>query len=474
MLNKEPTSTSGKTLREIVESDIGKTTNLSVVTMVARSGSGKTATVVELAKSRFVIYCVCVEGCSLSFPDFKDLNFVNLAWDVEEICARIPKPGPASSLHDLVKYDATLKRQVGYRIEREFLARMLFLQHLFNNNPDLEPLQFFREQTTGGAITIQTRVDMLHDYGTETISLMHSEVHNKLARYLAERRQGLVIALDRAHVAESRILYRQFIAPSSLSGNRNILDGRNQVQKMHRRGFLTPLCETLSKMRATLVILGTSLTLQDADQVYAAVGERTNFHKIVRFPVYNHRDDVEQILSELIDISDCTIPHDMLRKLTGRARFSVSVVDELFERYRIASYSKQDRLEQAFESAIELAKTGLKHKVQRLLNNDVTGEVVHLLGRMVVAFKFQGGKIWFANETQVDFIDSALCDMRIHSDGVQWLMDEPIVVEVVEEELQKLNVDPRLLENLHHLNEIIGHLGGVESAANDNAFEPLV
>ncbi|KAG0272982.1 hypothetical protein BGZ97_010845, partial [Linnemannia gamsii] len=44
VLDKEPMSEDNKTVRQIVDSDIKKTTGHSVVAMVGRSGSGKTAT----------------------------------------------------------------------------------------------------------------------------------------------------------------------------------------------------------------------------------------------------------------------------------------------------------------------------------------------------------------------------------------------------------------------------------------------
>lgn len=471
VLEKEPTSSDNRTLREIVESDIGKTTGHSVVAMVGRSGSGKTATVIELARKHFVVYCVCCDPRSMSSPDFKDPNFITLARDVDRICVSLPKPKP-ESLHDVIENDSTLKRRAGDRVELEFLARLLFLQLLFNINTDLEPLQFFREQTNGGATTIETLVDKLRAYDTGTIGLMHRQVQNRLTGYLTKRGLGLVIALDEAQVAGNRILPGQFIAPSSLGGNQNILDGKNQVQDRHRRGLLTPLCATLGDVRATLVVLGTSLSLQDADHVYSAVGKRTNFHKIMQFPLFDDQD-VENVLSELVDISDCTFPHVKRRKVTGRARFSVNVVRELFELHYPDPHTKQTILDKAFDSAIDLAKTELRGKVRELLGNDRTGDVARLLGRMVLAYKLQGGKIWFTSDAQADFMDKALCSLRMHSDGVHWLMDEPLVVEVVEEELSRSNLDPAFSEHLFQLNGIIENLG-VKSSAKGNALEPLV
>lgn len=178
----------------------------------------------------------------------------------------------------------------------------------------------------------------------------------------------------------------------------------------------------------------------------------------MQFPSFDDQD-VEDVLSKLVDISDCILPHINRRKVTGRARFSVSVVRELFEHQQTDSRTKQTKLDKAFDSAIDVAKTELREKVHGLLYNDRTGDAVHLLGRMVLAYKLQGGKMWFTSDSQADFMDKALCSLRIQSGGVHWLMDEPLVVEVVEEELERSNVDPTFSEYVRQLTAIVENLG---------------
>ncbi|GJJ77536.1 hypothetical protein EMPS_09895 [Entomortierella parvispora] len=469
--NKQPMSTDNKTLLEIVGRDVGRTTGHSVVAMVGRSGSGKTATVIDLARTHFVIYCICCDPRSMASPDFKDPNFVTLAQDVEQMYASFPKPA-LNALNDLVQYDTRLKRLAGERVMLEFLARRLFLQVLFSIDPNLEPLQFFREQANGGAITIRELVKKLRMYDADTIVDMHHQVEKSLAEYLTKRGLGLVVALDEAQVAGNRILPRTFIAPSSIVENK-ILDGKGRILDIHLRGFLTPLCATLSHMRSTLVVLGTSMSLQDADDVYPAVGKRTNFHRITQFPVFNE-EDVQNVLSELVDISDCTIPRVKRQKLTGRARFSASVVTEMFECRHIEPHSsKQAKLDKVVDLAIARSKLSLQAGVRQLLTDDETGDVAHLLGRMVLAYKLHGGKTQFSISTQADFVDKAVCSLQLQKDGVNWLMEEPLVVEVVEEELKLLGKDLVFLGHLHQLYEILQNLG-LKSSAKGNCLEPLV
>ncbi|KAF9177689.1 hypothetical protein BGZ50_008451, partial [Haplosporangium sp. Z 11] len=250
--NKQARTSEGETLLSIVKDDIGKYSDHRVVAMVAPSGSGKTATIVDLASRHFVIYCVCCVPSPMISPGFKDPNFITLAKDVENIYATVidKEHGSWRAPQDI---DSLVKNLVGERVEIEFLARLLFLQLLLINNPDLEPQQFFREQTTKGASTIGKLVHKLQEYDNRTINAMLGQVQTNIRGFLLPRRLGVVIALDEAQVASNRILAGKLISPSGLIMKKNILfDKQGQIQPEFRRGFLTPLSATLSNMQATL------------------------------------------------------------------------------------------------------------------------------------------------------------------------------------------------------------------------------
>lgn len=193
---------------------------------------------------------------------------------------------------DAVDIDSEVKALAGERVKIEFLARFLFLQHLLDNNPALEPRQFFLDLTTNGsASTIGNLVRKLKEYDQGTIRAMLIQVQSNIRRYLLPRRLGVVIALDEAQVAENRVLPGKLISPSALANNRNnLFDNKRQIQSQFRRGFLTPLSATLSNMQATLVILGTALSLQNADHVYSAVAKQTNDSKITDFPRFDQNE----------------------------------------------------------------------------------------------------------------------------------------------------------------------------------------
>ncbi|KAG9068930.1 hypothetical protein KI688_011226 [Linnemannia hyalina] len=470
-LDKQARTSNGETLCSIVEDDIGKFSGHRVVAMVAPSGSGKTATVIDLAAKHFVVYSTCCSPGHTVSPDFKDPNFVTLAKDVERIYMKRTEREPRT-LHELLDLDSNVKALAGERVELEFLARFLFLQLLLNDNPDLEPIQFFREQTTGGASTICEFVQVLREYNRLAIQYMLDDVQTKLQSLLVPKRLGLVIALDEAQVAVTHILSGKLLSPSALMKSSDVLfDSNNQIRSNFRRGFLTPLSATLSNMQATLVILGTALTLQVADPVYMAIAKPTNFSRITDFPQFDE-NDVDKILADLVDMSDCEIPPAKRRKLRGRARFSVDVVKRLATPCS-SQDSKQAALVDAVDKSIEHTTNGLRVGVRTILERDNTGEAARLLSRMVLAYHLQDAKISFSSQQQVDFVDKALCRLRPHSDDIHLILDEPMVVEAVEAELRASCKDPSFLEYMDELYRIVTNFG-MASTSKGDGLEPLV
>jgi len=121
---------------------------------------------------------------------------------------------------DAVDIDSEVKALAGERVKIEFLARFLFLQRLLDNNPALEPRQFFREQTVkSGALTIRDLVRKVKEYNHDTIRAMLSNVESNIQRHLLPRQLGVVIALDEAQAAANDIISGKLISPSALAKN---------------------------------------------------------------------------------------------------------------------------------------------------------------------------------------------------------------------------------------------------------------
>ncbi|KAF9579103.1 hypothetical protein BGW38_004786 [Lunasporangiospora selenospora] len=460
-LDKQAKTSDGETLREM-----WRRTLADLRICVAPSGSGKTATVIDLTSKHFVIYSVCSIASPPISPGFRDPNFIQLAKDIEDMYDAIIDR-ELGGFRDAVDIDSLVKRKAGERVEIEFLARQLLFLSLLNNNPDLEPRQFFLEQTSDGAASvIKQLVRKLKEYDNSTIGAMLDQVQSGIRRHLLPRQLGVVIALDEAQVAANNILPEKLISPSALAKNRTaIFDDKCQIQLEYRRGFLTTLSATLSNMQATLVILGTALSLQDADHVYSAVAKQTNDSRITDFPSFS-KDEVSRMLSDLVDMDDCVIPEAKRRKLSGRARNRLTMPSS-------PENNKQAVLDNAIDKSIEHTLDGLRRGVRSILAIDKSGSMARLLSRMVLAYHLHGGKISFAGKDQADFVDKSLCKLRPHPDGIHMFMDEPMVIEAVEIELKASGKEPAFLEYLDQIFQIVTNFGLATTSKGDT-FEPLV
>ncbi|KAF8936737.1 hypothetical protein BGZ47_009366 [Haplosporangium gracile] len=278
--------------------------------------------------------------------------------------------------------DFEVKLLSSERVDLKFLARLLFLLLSLNSKPRLEPQELFREQTTTiGASTIRELVKAQRGYDSITIRDMLDEVQTKLHLLLDPKGLGLVIVLDEAQVAATGILTDKLISPFALGRDRNnLFDSKDQIQSKYRRGFLTPLSATLNSLQATL------------------------------------------------------IPPAKRRKLSGRARFSIGIVNRLITTGSIQD-AKQIILDNAIDYAIEHEMSGLRNGVRTLLEGDKTGDKTRLLSRMVLAYHLQDAKISFSSKQKSEFMEKALCSQQSHPHGIHLIMDEPMVVEAVVEEL---------------------------------------
>ena len=171
-------------------------------------------------------------------------------------------------------------------------------------------------------------------------------------------------------------------------------------------------------------------------------------------------------------MGDCVIPDAKRRKLAGRARFSIDVINRLTKPSSPGD-SKQAVLNEAIDKSIEHTMDGLRRGVRTLLTNDHAGGTARLLSQMVLAYHLHDGKISFAGKDQSDFVDNALCRLQPHPDGVHLIMDEPMVVEAVEEVLRASGKDPSFLEYMDQIDRIIANFG-IASTSKGDAFEPLV
>lgn len=463
MLDMEPKADDGSKLDEIVTDDIGKPSGYNTVVMVARSGAGKTTAALNLVKKHFVVYAVCSNGSTMK-PSLNDPNFDIFAKDLQTMANTLPT---ATSEQDFRRNYSKLKELISNRVDLEFLARLLFLLFLLQKDSQFAPEMFLREQLTGGIATIRKLVEKLRVYMPVSITAMLGEVEDTLMELIGDKR-ALVIVLDEANVAAKDSLGDRLFSATAALNNTEVLDPKNNLLPKYRRGFLSPLCAALKMRRATLIVLGTAFSLANADQVHTAIGKDEPFVTITKFPLFNV-DNVMTMLKRSLKVSDDDLPPSKVARIVGRPRFAARTFKYIKDDDRS---SKEVVLTAAIEETITHSRKDLVSKISSILEADMMGGATHLLSRMVIGYEIHN-KVTFARQEDVDLVDNALCSLRQSDDGYNWIMDEPLVIEAVKEELKNSSVDPNYFEYLDQLNRIIANLGAA-SAAKGEVFEPLV
>jgi superfamily II DNA or RNA helicase len=216
----QPTTSNGETLLSIIENDMQNNVK-HIAVMVGRSGCGKTATIVRLARKHFVIY-MCCENPLIGLPplEFPDPNFRQMVMELQKsVIQSIPVP---KDIAEFLQRDQDAKRIAREHVELEILARLLFLRGLFEIEPNLTPEQFFIEQQTEtGGDMIEELVDKCRAYESSTISRMIEEVKKQLAPLIKDK--SVVIAADEAQLADT-IMRQMLISPTALASQNTVIN----------------------------------------------------------------------------------------------------------------------------------------------------------------------------------------------------------------------------------------------------------
>ncbi|KAF9197355.1 hypothetical protein BGZ49_002246 [Haplosporangium sp. Z 27] len=175
-------------------------------------------------------------------------------------------------------------------------------------------------------------------------------------------------------------------------------------------------------MRATLIVLGTSLSLGNAEHVYTAIGKPENFIKNLNFPS-DDGDAVEKTLKRTLNLDDCVIDDSKRQKLSGRARFGTRVIKELASLHDFGTGSKQQLIDNALDRTIRLVRNDLVTKIENKIEK--FKDSIPLLCRMVMAYKLHSGKISFPYDSEYGFVNN-LCALHRDNNGYHWVMDEPL------------------------------------------------
>ena len=399
------------------------------VALIARSGSGKTGTIVGLAKRFFLIY-ICAMGAKggqLSSQFQRDNNSLKLEQD---LYYALTNP----QLVTQVEPERTRKifELVSNRTRHEIIGRLLFLVILLKQNSSLTPEQFFREQISDkGRSLIQDFIQISNQINESFIGSTISTIKKSIENTLQERsfaNHKLVWALDEAqlyihpeiwHLRASLLAAREYRTPQSGVPNED-----------KRFGFLTPFCSEIS-LHGVIVVSGASLTLSNnAEQVYSAIGKQEILDVVFDF---GNCENPYQTLSQFLNLEGIKLDDikPELESLRGRFRLAMSVICKIWQCQK-AGNDKTQLFKNSVHLALERVVAQIAEKITQNLSSKP--ELKEKFEEILLQWTLKGRKIVTKQLDGIDLI-SVLCTLT--TDRKKFLFDEGFVFEAIEKALRK-------------------------------------
>eukprot|EP00727_Mastigamoeba_balamuthi_P000489 m51a1_g10437 hypothetical protein (1556) ;mRNA; r:57452-64652 len=366
----------GLTLAEVVRADVqaaaptGTGEGTHTVAIVDKSGAGKTASVVAVAQRHYVVYMLaraCASEVSQT-ADFVDRSFGAMVTRCQKRL-RFLGGAPVMS-HELRAVEEGNRQTVESLVYVELCVRLCALLALLRrgrlHGKMLEPARWIALQALGD---IEAAVDTVAEQWSDTPYGNAKGLCHALLRAVAEcARQadpqvGIVVAIDEAQKIVQVNSSGYFVRSSVQSR----ADGL-AVTDADYRSILSPVCGALSRLSATVVVLGTALSLEDANVVESVVGKYKVFRVIKALPPC---ESVADALGSVIDLSGCTVSDEYERLLRGRMRSSFVVLDKLVQvlSHRSPTDTKQQLLDKALEMAVGCVDAALTAQATHFLES---------------------------------------------------------------------------------------------------------
>eukprot|EP00727_Mastigamoeba_balamuthi_P012891 m51a1_g8224 putative dynein heavy chain axonemal (4742) ;mRNA; r:111319-133683 len=349
-----------RTVRTVVDEDRDSRMSFgNTVVLIGGPGTGKTATVVDVASKHFVVY-MSAAGLSADLPD---PHYSSLARDVENIAATYDSMHPTNSSapatpEEVWRYLQDRHHKVHEaaraRIEADLVGRLLLLLALLRRDGcALSPVAFLDAQVRGvGAGAVQLAINAVW-------AATAGDVYNtqKLLRAVVERvvsaaegRAAVVLACD--DMQHARRLLRGYLMDREVAfhdGDHPLLDSSGTgIREYFRRDFTSALALTLASYGLTCV-LRSSPELGVAPSYHIKIGVKSPIDWITVFPP---PEDPWALLGLLINTRGCTLSPQQLQALGSSHKLVCCVVAKLLaQRDTIAD--RQQRLNYAIHEAID-------------------------------------------------------------------------------------------------------------------------
>jgi hypothetical protein len=208
---------------------------------------------------------------------------------------------------------------------------------------------------------------------------------------------------------------------------------------------------------------GTELSLGAVDTIQSGTGRDKDLKKFLLFPYFNGKKQIIDAFSNFIDMSDCDLTADEVRKLTGRPRTLCYAVQLLSDD---GKSSKQKLLSNAIKNSYENMLAVIVNRVTtQLQNNKDRGKIITLLLRIVIAKTFNVDFVITAEtQTHFDMVNAGIFHIRnFQQEGAEEVIfpNEPLGMDVVFALLRKFEQDwaknNRIVQHILRIHKTIGH-----------------
>jgi hypothetical protein len=210
---------------------------------------------------------------------------------------------------------------------------------------------------------------------------------------------------------------------------------------------------------------GTELSLGESDTIQSGTGRDRDLQKFLLFPYFNSKKQIIDAFSNFIDMSDCDLTADEVRKLTGRPRTLCYAVQLLSDD---GKSSKQKLLSNAIKNSYENMLAVIVNRVTtQLQNNKIKGKIITLLLKIVIAKTLNVDFVITAKtQTHFDMVNAGIFHIRNFQQGWEGAEDyifpnEPLGMDVVfallPEFEQDWAKDNRIAQHILRIHRTIGH-----------------
>ncbi|PKY47329.1 hypothetical protein RhiirA4_462483 [Rhizophagus irregularis] len=287
--------------------------------------------------------------------------------------------------------------KAGYLIALEFVARVFYLILLKKLVMDLSPQQYLLAQINGGQMCIADIKYSLASYEFEIDDL--ESIFRISSRYLEEQLGGQpIFSIDKANIAITKYFFGDF---------RN-LNGKPC-------GLLTPMVVFLFDQRASIVISGTSFSLEQKESVLSDVSKGVINEYLDEFGSFTI-ENIESYLRSLLELSECDLKSiEEFKCLIGHPCFASRLVVEIIrvENKYGENKSKQDVFKEAIKATIKAVDERLKSTLEKFIevaNDDISR--------------------YELDDRSRKLIDSGIAHLA-ENNNKSLVIDEPLAVDVV-------------------------------------------